>query len=280
MRVFRRNRPAHRAIVRRWTSAHLVALGYDPSTVRRAFLRTYGTTFAQYARTLRVGRAVAGLRKGEPVIGAQLAAGYESGSGFRDAITALVGHPPARSRTAPMLLACWIETQIGPMLAVVGDDGLHLLEFAERRGLPGELARLQRSRTVAFGEHAVAEEVRQRLAGYFAGRCEALDDLPVMQAGSTFEAAVRAALRRIPVGETRSYGDLARSLGRPTAARAVARANGANAVALVVPCHRVIGGDGALAGYGGKLWRKQWLLEHEYRAATRAARLQETATRA
>jgi AraC family transcriptional regulator of adaptative response/methylated-DNA-[protein]-cysteine methyltransferase len=265
---------------RRWTAADLVALGCDPSTVRRAFLRTYGTTFAQYARTLRLGRAVARLREGEPVIEAQLAAGYESGSGFRDAITALVGRPPVQSRTAPMLAACWIETPIGPMLAVVGDDGLQLLEFAERRALPGELARLQRHRTVAFGEHAVANRVRQRLAEYFAGRCEALDDVPVAPAGSAFEAAVWSALRRIPAGETRSYGDLARSLGRPTAARAVARANGANQVALVVPCHRVIGADGALTGYGGKLWRKQWLLEHEYRVSTRPTRLLETAARA
>lgn len=265
---------------RRWTGADLVGLGYEPSTVRRAFLRTYGTTFAQYARTLRLGRAVARLREGEPVIEAQLAAGYESGSGFRDAINALVGRPPARSRTGAVLMACWIETPIGPMLAVVGEDGLHLLEFAERRALPGELARLQRQRSVAFGEHALAERVRRRLGDYFDGHCEALDEVPVAQAGSSFETAVWSALRRIPAGETRSYGDLARALGRPTAARAVARANGANQVALVVPCHRVIGADGALTGYGGKLWRKQWLLEHEYRASARPRRLQETAARA
>lgn len=265
---------------RRWTAADLASLGHDPSTVRRAFLRAYGTTFAQYARTLRLGHAVARLREGEPVIDAQLAAGYESGSGFRDAITALVGCPPAHAGAAPVLTACWLETPIGPMLAVVGDDGLHLLEFAERRALPGELARLQRRRSVVFGEHALAERVRQGLAAYFDGRCGALDELPLAAAGSAFEAAVWSALRRIPVGETRSYGDLARTLGRPTAARAVARANGANQVALVVPCHRVIGADGALTGYGGKLWRKQWLLEHEYRASSRHARLNETAAQA
>jgi AraC family transcriptional regulator, regulatory protein of adaptative response / methylated-DNA-[protein]-cysteine methyltransferase len=104
--------------------------------------------------------------------------------------------------------------------------------------------------------------------------------VPVAQAGSPFEAAAWAALRRIPAGETRSYGDLARALGRPTAARAVARANGANQVALVVPCHRVIGADGSLTGYGGKLWRKQWLLEHEHRASARPVRLPETRARA
>jgi AraC family transcriptional regulator of adaptative response/methylated-DNA-[protein]-cysteine methyltransferase len=92
-------------------------------------------------------------------------------------------------------------------------------------------------------------------------------DIPVVQRGTPFEASVWSALQQVPPGETRSYGELARSLGRPDAARAVARANGANQVAIIVPCHRIIGADGSLTGYGGKIWRKQWLLEHERRAA-------------
>jgi AraC family transcriptional regulator of adaptative response/methylated-DNA-[protein]-cysteine methyltransferase len=91
--------------------------------------------------------------------------------------------------------------------------------------------------------------------------------IPVVQRGTAFEATVWSALQQVPPGETRSYGELARSLGRPEAARAVARANGTNQVAIIVPCHRIIGADGSLTGYGGKLWRKQWLLEHERRAA-------------
>jgi AraC family transcriptional regulator, regulatory protein of adaptative response / methylated-DNA-[protein]-cysteine methyltransferase len=90
-------------------------------------------------------------------------------------------------------------------------------------------------------------------------------DIPVVQKGTAFEASVWDALRQIPVGQTRSYGEIARFMDHPSATRAVARANGANQVAIIVPCHRVIGADGSMTGYGGKIWRKQWLLEHERR---------------
>jgi AraC family transcriptional regulator of adaptative response/methylated-DNA-[protein]-cysteine methyltransferase len=218
------------------------------------------------------------------VIAAQLAAGYDSGSGFRDAITTLLGVAPARvraRRARPALVARWLDTPIGPMLAVAGPTehpgpdatagGLHLLEFADRAALPGELARLQARRGPALvGDHPVLDAVARQLTRYFADP-RAGFDLPLAQHGRAFTAAVWDALRRVPVGETRSYGDLAAALGRPGAARAVARANGANQLAIVVPCHRVVGADGALVGYGGKLWRKRWLLEHERRAAAPTA---------
>jgi methylated-DNA-[protein]-cysteine S-methyltransferase len=102
-----------------------------------------------------------------------------------------------------------------------------------------------------------------RLGAYFAGRLDALDDIAVDLGGTPFQARVWAALRRIPVGATCSYRELARAVGSPEAVRAVGAANGANPVSLVVPCHRVIASDGTLCGYGGGLPRKQWLLQHE-----------------
>jgi O-6-methylguanine DNA methyltransferase len=102
----------------------------------------------------------------------------------------------------------------------------------------------------------------ETLAAYFAGRSAAFD-LPFAAIGSAFYQQVWAELRRIPPGVTISYKILAERLGRPTAMRAVAQANGANPIAILVPCHRVIGADGKLVGYGGKLWRKRWLLNHE-----------------
>ena len=90
----------------------------------------------------------------------------------------------------------------------------------------------------------------------------------MVQRGTAFEAKVWEALRQVPSGHTRSYGEIARSIGRPDAPRA----NGANQVAILVPCHRIVGADGSLTGYGGKIWRKQWLLEHERRMATTNAR--------
>jgi len=103
------------------------------------------------------------------------------------------------------------------------------------------------------------------LRAYFDGNLDAIDGLPAAPVGTPFQMDVWNALRRIPCGETTSYGALARQLGRPDASRAVGLANGANPVSVVIPCHRVIGADGSLTGYGGGLERKRWLLEHESR---------------
>jgi methylated-DNA-[protein]-cysteine S-methyltransferase len=105
--------------------------------------------------------------------------------------------------------------------------------------------------------------IAARIRAYFAGDLHALDDIPVAPAGTPFQLRVWAALRRIGAGETRSYQELAASIDAPTASRAVGAANGRNPISLVVPCHRVIAADGRLHGYGGGLWRKQWLLQHE-----------------
>lgn len=199
---------------------------------------------------------------------AQLDAGYESGSGFRDAIGRLIGDAPIRTSARQILTAQWLDTPIGAMLAVVDDTGIHLLEFAERKALPTEIERLRkRVGPICFGQHPMLDTLARQVELYFAGRSVAFD-LPIVQKGTPFEATVWDALRRIPAGTTRSYGEIAHSIDRPDAPRAVARANGANQVAIIVPCHRVIGADGSLTGYGGKIWRKQWLLEHERRVAT------------
>jgi AraC family transcriptional regulator of adaptative response/methylated-DNA-[protein]-cysteine methyltransferase len=252
---------------RRWSAEDVKALGYDPSTVRRAFQREYGITFAQYARSQRLGLAVNTLQQGGSVMDAQLDAGYESGSGFRDAISKLIGDAPIRTPTRQILTAQWLDTPIGAMLTVVDGAGVHLLEFAERKALPTEIERLRkRVGPICFGQHAMLDTLARQVEQYFAGRSITFD-VPVVQKGTGFEATVWDALRRIPAGATRSYGEIARFIDRPDAARAVARANGANQVAIIVPCHRVIGADGSLTGYGGKIWRKQWLLEHERRLA-------------
>jgi len=114
----------------------------------------------------------------------------------------------------------------------------------------------------------------EALTRYFAGELTAIDGLAVETGGTDFQRAVWAALREIPCGQTRSYGELARRIGRPSAVRAVGLANGSNPIGVVVPCHRVIGSDGSLTGYGGGLERKRWLLDHERSAgATRELNL-------
>jgi AraC family transcriptional regulator, regulatory protein of adaptative response / methylated-DNA-[protein]-cysteine methyltransferase len=169
---------------------------------------------------------------------------------------------------APPLVLTRLETPLGDMLAVSDDQGLHLFEFHDRTALPTEMRRIvARLGPVTDGATAISAQLRRELDEYFAGTRRDFD-VPIAQRGSPFTMDVWRALCGIPCGETRSYGQVAAHIGRPSAVRAVARANGANTVAILVPCHRVIGSDGSLTGYGGKLWRKRWLLDHEQRAAS------------
>jgi AraC family transcriptional regulator of adaptative response/methylated-DNA-[protein]-cysteine methyltransferase len=156
------------------------------------------------------------------------------------------------------------------MLALADDRGLHLLDFVDRRGLERALAVLQKrlNARVLPGEHPVLAQIARELAEYFAGTRMQFATKVVLT-GSAFQATVWQALQAIPAGATNSYGELAASIGKPAAVRAVGRANGDNRLSIIVPCHRVIGADGALTGYGGGLWRKQKLLDHEREAAAR-----------
>ena len=156
-----------------------------------------------------------------------------------------------------------IDTPLGSIIAVGNNVALHLLEFENRVALTGELRRLERDfGPVNLGRNNILEITVAQLDDYFAGKSAAFK-IPTFQRGTLLEEAVWRALKEIPPGQTRSYGDIARVIGQPEKSREVGRANGANNMAIVVPCHRVIGSDGSLVGYGGGLWRKKWLLDHE-----------------
>ncbi len=248
----------------RWREEDLTALGVDASTARRAFKRQFGMTFLEMARQRRLREGFTALSAGEPVIAAQMDAGFDSSSAFRAAFARLVGVAPGAFRKDAQLLADWIDTPLGAMVAVACRHKLHLLEFADRKALPREVAKLQKRQPggLGFGRPEVIDQAAAELTEYYAGRA-ARFDTPLAYHGTAFEAEVWRALRDIPAGETRSYGQLAKDLGRPGSSRAVARANGANQIAVMIPCHRVLGADGTLTGYGGGLWRKQRLIEIE-----------------
>jgi AraC family transcriptional regulator of adaptative response/methylated-DNA-[protein]-cysteine methyltransferase len=168
------------------------------------------------------------------------------------------------------LAARWLETPLGPMLAVADRTGLHALGFPDGKGLAREIAALKtRTGPLALGPSPILDQAESELDAYFAGRAMEFRT-PVVQHGSAFQQAVWTALLDIRAGQTMGYGELARAMNQPAATRAVAAANGRNAVAIIVPCHRVIGADGSLTGYGGQLWRKTWLLEHEARTTGQA----------
>jgi methylated-DNA-[protein]-cysteine S-methyltransferase len=168
------------------------------------------------------------------------------------------------------LLIDHVETPIGLLALVADQDGL-----LRAVGWTDGHARMQRQLSNDSGMQAVSLVAASDPAGlstamraYFAGDLRAIDGLPVaFSNGTEFQLRVWRALREIPCGETRSYGQLARRIGNPAAVRAVGLANAANPIGVVVPCHRVIGSNGSLTGYGGGIDRKRWLLAHERRAS-------------
>lgn len=248
----------------RLTDKELAALSIDPSTARRQFMRHYGMTFQAYHRARRLGLALREVRKGGRVDEAKNGSGFESASGFREAFARIFGDPPTTAKSRSCLFAERFDTPLGTMVAIADDDGLRLLEFADRRALEREIPILRRRlrTSVVPGEHPILEKTRTQLADYFSGKNLEFD-LPLAPIGSDFQLRAWKILQSIPVGETRSYSWMAEKLGDAGARRAVGRANGTNMICIVIPCHRVIRADGTLCGYGGGLWRKKWLLDHE-----------------
>lgn len=188
----------------------------------------------------------------------------DSAQDFQAGFAALFGHPPIEPGGQAELIAGFLSGPLGGMVAVTDHDRLHLLEFAGRRALRTEMRRLSamvRGR-IGIGRTAVTDLLERALSDYFTGKCADFT-VPLAMHGTPFQRQVWQALLDIPAGRVCSYGDIASRIGRPTATRAVARANGANQIAVLIPCHRVIGADGSLTGYGGGLWRKQELLRIE-----------------
>jgi AraC family transcriptional regulator of adaptative response/methylated-DNA-[protein]-cysteine methyltransferase len=163
-----------------------------------------------------------------------------------------------------MIKTTKIETPIGEMVAGATDDGVCLLEFGDRRMLPTEykdLARLLKT-TLELGDNKHLKTLKKQLNEYFMGKRKEFT-IPLVTPGSEFQKAVWKELLNIKFGCTRSYQEQAIALKKPDSVRAVANANGLNRISIIIPCHRVIGSDGRLTGYGGGLKRKRWLLDHE-----------------
>ena len=162
-----------------------------------------------------------------------------------------------------------VSTPIGRLLLVADARGvLHMLEFEDKPERWRSIFR-RHFKDGAFATRRDPGGVSSKLKRYFGGDIAALDEIAVDAQGTDFQHACWKNLRKIPAGTATSYGALAKKMGKPSAMRAVGLANGANPIAVVVPCHRVVGADGSLTGYGGGLERKRWLLDHEARHAAK-----------
>jgi AraC family transcriptional regulator of adaptative response/methylated-DNA-[protein]-cysteine methyltransferase len=245
------------------------ALGVTPERARRWFLEHYGMTFAAWQRGKRLAEAFTQIRNGDPLDDVVFANGYESHSGFRDAFAKTFGTPPGKTRTtsapnAEFIAAQFIESPLGPLLAAATKNAVCFLEFSDRRMLEHNYRQIRKrfGMPILPTTNNVLEQLRGELNCYFQGKQRRFSVCLAMN-GTPFQERVWNELTRIPYGETISYEELASRIEQPTAVRAVARANGMNRISILVPCHRVIGKNGELTGYGGGLWRKRLLLELE-----------------
>ena len=244
--------------------SHLRERGLDPNRVRYWFKKQHGMTFQGYLRMLRIGQAFGRIKHGERVASTAFESGYQSLSGFADSFKKTAAFAPSKSQSKHLIPTTRILTPLGPMLAGATDEGICLLEFVDRRMLETQISRLSKAlkARIVPGSHPYFDLLSGQLDEYFCGRRREFD-IPLVLPGTPFQQKVWAGLQSIPYGSTRSYKEQAEAIGSPQAVRAVAKANGDNRIAILIPCHRVIGANGELVGYGGGLSRKQYLLKLE-----------------
>lgn len=240
----------------------------SPEIVRRWFKKNYGMTFHAYQRMYRINSAFQELKTSKKVTATAFDTGYESLSGFGYTYKKLLGQSPQKSLNEKIILISRLTTPIGPMFICATDKGICLLEFVDRRMLETEFKDLQRllqARIIA-GENHYIKQAKNEISEYFNGERK-IFDVKVHTPGTDFQNSVWNCLRKIPFGETATYKQQAKRIEKPKAIRAVTTANGFNRISIIVPCHRVIGTNGHLTGYGGGIERKRWLLNHESRKA-------------
>lgn len=242
----------------------LRAKGISPEVVRRWFNQHYGMTFHAYQRMYRINNAFLELKHGKKTTETAFATGYESLSGFGYTYKKLIGKSPKNSLAKNVLLLSRLTTPLGPMFVCVSEKGICLLEFVEREILEKEFKDLQRllNATIIAGENGHTQQAQKEITEYFEGK-RTVFEVPLHTPGTDFQNLVWNGLQQIPYGETMTYQALANSLDKPKATRAVASANANNRIAIIIPCHRIIGKDGKLRGYGGGIERKEWLIKHE-----------------
>lgn len=248
----------------RVTDQMLREQGISPEVVRRWFKQHYGMTYHAFQRMYRINNAFREMKGGKRATDAAFETGYDSLSGFGYTFKAITGAAPSKHSERNVILMSRTTTPLGPMFICATEKGLCLLEFVDRKMLETEFRDLQKrlSAVILSGENEHITKTKRQLAEYFAGTRTEFN-IPIDAPGTDFQKQVWNTIQQIPYGKTISYQEESEILENPNAIRAVSRANGMNRISIVIPCHRIIGKDGNLTGYGGGLERKRWLLEHE-----------------
>ncbi|WP_233509547.1 methylated-DNA--[protein]-cysteine S-methyltransferase [Pedobacter chinensis] len=238
--------------------------GIEPSQIRRWFVKNHGITFHAYQRMFRINAAFKKIQDGESITHTAYEMGFESLSGFGESFKNIFGVSPKMGKSQTIIFLKRIETPLGTMIACATNQGICLLEFTDRKMLETELKTISKlfNAVIIQGNSSHFEQLEKELKEYFDGQ-RTVFTVPLNTPGTAFQNKVWTALQVIPYGKTRSYKQQAEHINSPASVRAVAGANGMNRISILIPCHRVIGSNGSLTGYGGGLWRKKYLLELE-----------------
>lgn len=248
----------------KFKDSDLIQRGLEPATVRRWFQKNHGMTFQAFQRMFRLNRAFKKIQQGENIMETAYDSGFESLSGFSESFKSVFGVSPKNSKDQKIIDLKRIETPIGTMFAAAVEEGICMLEFTDRKMLETEFKDLAKSlnATIVQGENPHFKTLEKELSEYFDGNRTEFT-VPLSPVGTEFQKSVWKVLLKIPYGETWNYKKQSEVLGDVKKVRAVANANGMNKISILIPCHRVIGSNGTLTGYGGGIWRKQKLLELE-----------------
>ena len=242
----------------------LLQRGAEPATLRRWFQKNHGMTFHSFQRMFRLNTAFKKIQQGDNIIEAAYESGFESLSGFNESFKSIFGASPKNSKIQNIIDLKRIETPLGTMYAAAVTEGICMLEFTDRKMLETEFKDLAKSlnATIVLGENPHFKDLEKELTEYFSGKRKEFT-VSLSPVGTSFQKSVWQILIKIPYGETWNYRQQSERLGDAKKVRAVANANGMNKISILIPCHRVIGSNGTLTGYGGGIWRKQKLLELE-----------------
>jgi len=254
----------------RISDEQLKTKGVEPHTIRRWFKKNYGITFHSFQRMLRINYAFSNIKKGNSITGAAFESGYESLSGFNESYRALFGASASKTKNRNVINVLRFSSPIGSVIACATEKGVCFLGFVGQKNIEKHFVEIQNrfNAVILPGKNPHLTKARIELNEYFDGNRQNFT-VSLDISGTDFKIQAWTALLDIPYGKTISYKEQAVILNNSKAVRAIASANGANKISIIIPCHRVIGTNGSLTGYAGGLHKKKWLLDFEKKSISK-----------